>query len=119
MSVWAEETGTLDGDERGDQHAEGAGGGARLVPRAVDAASDVCGAVPQTADAVVAPAAPPVPHPWPAEYNISDRPRIHTGDCTMHGQRVHKISEQDARQGIADVGACQFCRPDTVLGILE
>lgn len=44
---------------------------------------------------------------------------IHTVDCRIHGDRVRKISEGEARRGIADFGACQFCRPDTALGILD
>jgi hypothetical protein len=44
--------------------------------------------------------------------------RIHTGDCP-HGGVKHPISAQDARAALLDpmVEACQFCCPDTELGI--
>ncbi|MER5461691.1 DUF6233 domain-containing protein [Streptomyces sp. NPDC002668] len=61
------------------------------------------------------------PPPWLAEYGIgAERTvvQIHRGDCAMTGPRKKAISEQEARQGCADVGACQYCRPDTALGVL-
>lgn len=61
------------------------------------------------------------PPPWLAEYGIGGERtivQIHRGDCAMTGNRTRAISEQEARAGVADVGACQYCRPDTALGIL-
>lgn len=65
---------------------------------------------------------PPEPPPWLAEYDISGQRRvvqIHRGDCAMTGPRTKKISEREARAGILEARACQFCRPDTALGILD
>lgn len=66
------------------------------------------------------PAVVNAPPPWLAEYGIGGQRtvvQIHTGDCAMTGGRVRAISETEARRGVAEVGACQYCRPDTVLGM--
>ena len=68
------------------------------------------------------PSPDPVPPEWLAEYDIGAQRRllqIHTGDCRMTGTRVKPIDEAAARRGCVEAGACQFCRPDTVLGVLE
>ncbi|MFD9223841.1 DUF6233 domain-containing protein [Streptomyces sp. NPDC060064] len=62
------------------------------------------------------------PPPWLAEYGIGatrTTVQIHRGDCAMTGPRKKAISEQEARQGCVEVGACQYCRPDTALGIVD
>jgi hypothetical protein len=59
---------------------------------------------------------------WLAEYDISAQHRlfqIHVGDCRMAGHRVKPIDEAAARRGCVEAGACQFCRPDTALGVLD
>lgn len=68
------------------------------------------------------PAPKSAPARWLAEYDISAAHRlfqIHTGDCAMTGHRTKPISEDEARRGIVDAGACQFCRPDRALGVLD
>lgn len=44
---------------------------------------------------------------------------IHLGDCSMIEGTPHTISEHDARVSLTDpnLEACQFCRPDTELGM--
>ncbi|WP_262058550.1 DUF6233 domain-containing protein [Streptomyces sp. STR69] len=44
---------------------------------------------------------------------------VHLDDCTMSSNRTHPVSPQDARLALTDaqLEACQFCRPDTELGI--
>ncbi|MEU0087203.1 DUF6233 domain-containing protein [Streptomyces sp. NPDC006274] len=43
---------------------------------------------------------------------------VHVGDCRM-AKRTKPISPEQARRTLADgVEACQFCRPDTELGLL-
>ncbi|WP_406157715.1 DUF6233 domain-containing protein [Streptomyces canus] len=46
---------------------------------------------------------------------------IHVDDCSMIEGTPHPISEHDARVSLTDpnLEACQFCRPDTELGILD
>lgn len=71
---------------------------------------------------ITAPAVPPEPPAWLAEYDIGAQRRllqIHTGDCAMAGHRVKPVDEAAARRGVLEAGACQFCRPDTALGVLE
>lgn len=71
---------------------------------------------------IATPSPAPVRPAWLAEYDISASHRlfqIHTGECAMTGKRVRPISEDEARRGIIEAGACQFCRPDAELGVLE
>lgn len=44
---------------------------------------------------------------------------IHMADCTMIEGTSHPIRADEARAALADpnITACQFCRPDTELGI--
>lgn len=46
---------------------------------------------------------------------------IHVSDCSMIEGTPHPIGEHDARVSLTDpvMEACQFCRPDTELGILD
>nr|WP_202458389.1 DUF6233 domain-containing protein [Streptomyces sp. SID5464] len=46
---------------------------------------------------------------------------IHVGDCSMIEGTPYWITEHDARVSITDpnIEACQFCRPDTELGVLD
>jgi hypothetical protein len=49
-------------------------------------------------------------------------PTIHTSTCAMPSRRTREISAQEARVALTqDAGAapCEFCRPDTKLGLLE
>ncbi|MFC8282949.1 DUF6233 domain-containing protein [Streptomyces cyaneofuscatus] len=45
---------------------------------------------------------------------------VHAPDCTMAGQRQQRTATVDqAREALVQgVAACQFCRPDTELGLL-
>lgn len=45
---------------------------------------------------------------------------VHAPGCTMAGQRqTRSISTEEARRALTEgVAACQFCRPDSELGIL-
>lgn len=72
-------------------------------------------------DVIRQPAADREAPPWLAEYGIGGTRtvvQIHVGACATTGGRVRAISEQEARRGVAEVGACQYCRPDTALGIV-
>jgi hypothetical protein len=64
---------------------------------------------------------PPPPAPdWLIERDLSGRPTVlHAGDCHMKGKRVKPASEDQARQALANLEACQHCRPDTTLGVLD
>lgn len=46
---------------------------------------------------------------------------VHLGDCSMIEGTPHPIGEHDARVSLTDpvIEACQFCRPDTELGLLD
>ncbi|MFL4904798.1 DUF6233 domain-containing protein [Streptomyces sp. MMS24-I2-30] len=74
---------------------------------------------------------PRQPTAQPGTYRLQSKihpshpepPLIHTWDCTMvHGQ-TSEIDAQQARLALTEefVGAapCEFCRPDTELGLLE
>jgi len=44
---------------------------------------------------------------------------VHTADCHMAGDLAHAVNAVEARLALTDSGlpACQFCRPDTELGL--
>ncbi|MEU6928930.1 DUF6233 domain-containing protein [Streptomyces sp. NPDC046374] len=46
---------------------------------------------------------------------------VHVGDCRLAGKHVKTVTEDQARRALAVDGipACEFCRPDADLGILE
>ncbi|MET7783852.1 DUF6233 domain-containing protein [Streptomyces mirabilis] len=46
---------------------------------------------------------------------------VHQDDCTMTGNRTHRVSAHDARLALTDgqLEACPFCRPETELGIFD
>lgn len=64
---------------------------------------------------------PPVEPGWCVSYGIGADRRpieVHIGDCGM-AKHTKTVSEEQARQALTEgVEACQFCRPDTALGLL-
>ncbi|WP_405597534.1 DUF6233 domain-containing protein [Streptomyces sp. NBC_01410] len=64
---------------------------------------------------------PPKDPGWCVSYGIGADRRpieVHIGDCGMAKHRK-VVSQEDARRAIGEgVEACQFCRPDTALGLL-
>ncbi|KUN10267.1 hypothetical protein AQI95_00590 [Streptomyces yokosukanensis] len=44
---------------------------------------------------------------------------VHLADCTMIGGAVHRIRADEARAALTDpnIEPCEFCRPDTELGM--
>ncbi|MFD6936249.1 DUF6233 domain-containing protein [Streptomyces goshikiensis] len=46
---------------------------------------------------------------------------VHVGDCRLAGRHVKAVTEDQARRALAVDGipACEFCRPDADLGIIE
>ncbi|NUK23703.1 DUF6233 domain-containing protein [Streptomyces lunaelactis] len=43
---------------------------------------------------------------------------VHVGDCGM-AKRTKRVTADEARRALANgMEACQFCRPDTALGVL-
>ncbi|MGW1769394.1 DUF6233 domain-containing protein [Streptomyces sp. NPDC002073] len=69
------------------------------------------------------PAAPQERPTWLVEHGIGAGrlpARLHTGDCWGTGKRCAPASPEQIRRLLADgVPACQHCRPDTALGVLE
>ncbi|WP_433406894.1 DUF6233 domain-containing protein [Streptomyces sp. CA-146814] len=58
---------------------------------------------------------------WTIGLTQAGRPEeVHAPDCSMAGQRQQRtVSVDQAREALVQgVAACQFCRPDTELGIL-
>ncbi|MFK0173443.1 DUF6233 domain-containing protein [Streptomyces sp. NPDC090306] len=54
--------------------------------------------------------------------NDSLPPAVHRADCTMNSRPTSPLTEQDARMALTPgVGAepCEFCRPETALGLLD
>ncbi|QNP68010.1 DUF6233 domain-containing protein [Streptomyces genisteinicus] len=45
--------------------------------------------------------------------------QVHVEDCAVTGPRTRRATEDEARRWTVEVGACQFCRPDALLGVLE
>ncbi|MEV4943484.1 DUF6233 domain-containing protein [Streptomyces zaomyceticus] len=47
--------------------------------------------------------------------------RIHIGDCCLAVPHRKPLSSEEARRALADGGAraCEICRPDSELGILD
>ena len=88
-----------------------------------------------------APAPQPLPRPQrpaleaptqrPSGYKVEQKlseghplgAAIHLADCTMTQRGTRPISADDARQALSEdekfFRACEFCRPDTKLGILD
>lgn len=64
---------------------------------------------------------PPRDPGWCVSYGIGADRRpieVHIGDCGMAKHRK-VVSQEDARRAIGEgVEPCQFCRPDTALGLL-
>lgn len=58
---------------------------------------------------------------WLVERDLSGRPMlVHAGDCHMAGKHSRPVSEEQARRALAErVEACQHCRPETALGMLD
>ncbi|MFJ8760861.1 DUF6233 domain-containing protein [Streptomyces cyaneofuscatus] len=59
--------------------------------------------------------------PWLLGIGPGEIPEeVHAPGCPMAGQRqMRPISAEEARRALAEtVPACQFCRPDSELGIL-
>lgn len=46
---------------------------------------------------------------------------VHLGDCAMVSHHTRPLDEQQARQAVTSGGirACEICRPDSELGVLE
>ncbi|NUK08956.1 hypothetical protein HRW18_13250 [Streptomyces lunaelactis] len=64
------------------------------------------------------------PPEWTIEMSLNGQTplAVHTGTCTMGGKqaRTREIGRDQAARAIADgVKACEFCRPDSELGILD
>jgi hypothetical protein len=64
---------------------------------------------------------PPADPAYALAHGIGESRRpfeVHTGECRM-GKRTKPVTEEEARRALAEgVEACQFCRPDTALGLL-
>ncbi|MFE4054917.1 DUF6233 domain-containing protein [Streptomyces sp. NPDC059096] len=73
----------------------------------------------------------PLPRPHSGPYKLEpkirpDHPRppyIHVGDCTMTQRSASSCSAAEARlaltQAVVGAEACEFCRPDRELGLME
>ncbi|MBH0243108.1 hypothetical protein I3W98_10135 [Streptomyces cavourensis] len=68
-------------------------------------------------------AAPPPPPSWMiGVHQLSNTPEeVHVGGCIMWAHRRRKtVTREEARRLLADgLRACQFCKPDAELGLLE
>ncbi|MET9051279.1 DUF6233 domain-containing protein [Streptomyces bacillaris] len=68
-------------------------------------------------------AAPPPPPAWAVGlHDLTGTPEeVHQGRCTMWAHRRRKtVPREEARRLLAQgLRACQFCKPDTELGLLE
>ncbi|MFE5618303.1 DUF6233 domain-containing protein [Streptomyces sp. NPDC056524] len=62
---------------------------------------------------------------WVMSYlRVGGRPvadSVHMGDCALAGPQKRPLSSDDARRALTEGGirACEICRPDSELGILE
>lgn len=68
------------------------------------------------------PAAPPPE--WELETDLGRRPvRVHVGGCGMSGKgfRRHPLGRDAALRalGVDRIPACDYCHPDTALGVLD
>ncbi|WP_217177314.1 DUF6233 domain-containing protein [Streptomyces sp. AC495_CC817] len=67
-------------------------------------------------------ARPPAPA-WLIERSLSRGTPpvyVHVGDCCMVGKRSKGVDRGEAVRALVDgIDACQHCRPDTALGILD
>jgi hypothetical protein len=65
----------------------------------------------------------PEPPDWMIEYGLNRDAlptAVHTGECTMAGKRSKPTDSDTVRRALAaGVKPCQFCRPDTELGVLD
>ncbi len=60
----------------------------------------------------------------PKKHPSSPQPaHIHVADCTMNNRRTSPLTADQARIALRDpaglMEACEFCRPDTELGLLD
>lgn len=75
-------------------------------------------------EGAAAPVSHPAPptRPWLVKYDISTAQRplqVHVEDCAVSGPLTRRVAEDEARRWVVEVGVCQFCRPDALLGVLE
>ncbi|MCL7377451.1 DUF6233 domain-containing protein [Streptomyces sp. 35G-GA-8] len=74
----------------------------------------------RAAEAAVERPSPPLE--WVVEQGIGARPvdTLHVGSCWVPGKRAQSITRQQAAAMFAGQGqACDVCRPDTSLGVLD
>ncbi|MGW3195189.1 DUF6233 domain-containing protein [Streptomyces sp. NPDC001118] len=68
-------------------------------------------------------AARPAPPDWLLDFGLNRDAMpigVHVGDCHMVGQRAKGVGSDTARRALASgVPACDHCRPDSELGILD
>jgi hypothetical protein len=66
---------------------------------------------------------PPPPPDWVIEMSLTGAPQtVHVGGCRMGGTagRTKPLARDQALRALAEsVEACQICRPDVDLGVLE
>ncbi|WP_409468524.1 DUF6233 domain-containing protein [Streptomyces sp. HC307] len=66
----------------------------------------------------------PTPPEWLLQYGLNRRnaDAVHTGDCWAAAQsgRCRPVGRAEALDALRhQVPTCQYCRPDTALGVLE
>ncbi|MGW4300396.1 DUF6233 domain-containing protein [Streptomyces sp. NPDC004646] len=65
----------------------------------------------------------PAPPDWVLDHGLNRNAlptAVHTGDCGMTGRRARGVDTATARRAITEgVPACDHCRPDRELGILD
>ncbi|MFG2144145.1 DUF6233 domain-containing protein [Streptomyces sp. NPDC048696] len=66
----------------------------------------------------------PPPPDWVLAYQRTGRgptpEAVHVGGCSMAPGQPKAITREQALAALADgVSACEYCRPDTELGVLE
>lgn len=66
---------------------------------------------------------PPPPPDWVIEMSLTGTPQtVHVGGCRMGGTqaRTKPLSRDQALRALTEgIEACQFCRPDSELGVLD
>lgn len=76
----------------------------------------------QEAEAAARRTPPPTPD-WAIEMSLTGSPQtVHIGGCRMGGtqNRTKPIARDQALRALTEgVEACQFCRPDSELGVLD
>ncbi|MFD9633637.1 DUF6233 domain-containing protein, partial [Streptomyces violascens] len=76
-------------------------------------------------EAAMARRTPPPPPDWILSYlrtgSTSRADAVHVGGCGMTGKRTKPITREQALRALTveDVPPCQYCRPDSELGVLE